>query len=88
MVSVEDPIETAVQGIVQIQVCTAQSLGYPEAIRAVLRHDPDALFIGEIRDAVSASIALHASTTGHLTISSVHIGSCLQVIKRMELLGV
>ena len=88
VVSVEDPIETAVQGIVQIQVCTAQSLGYPEAIRAVLRHDPDALFIGEIRDAVSASIALHASTTGHLTISSVHIGSCLQVIKRMELLGV
>ena len=88
VVSVEDPIETAVQGVVQIQVCTAQSLGYPEAIRAVLRHDPDSLFIGEIRDAVSASIALHASTTGHLTISSVHIGSCLQVIKRMELLGV
>lgn len=88
VVSVEDPIETAVQGIVQIQVCTPQSLGYPEAIRAVLRHDPDALFIGEIRDAVSASIALHASTTGHLTISSVHIGSCIQVIKRMELLGI
>lgn len=88
VVSVEDPIESTIAGVLQVQVAPAQSFGYPDAIRAVLRHDPDVLLIGEIRDPLSASIAVRASTTGHLSLSSLHVGSCLQVFRRLELLNV
>jgi type II secretory ATPase GspE/PulE/Tfp pilus assembly ATPase PilB-like protein len=88
VVSVEDPIENSIAGVLQVQVATSQSFDYPEAIRAVLRHDPDVLLIGEIRDALSAAIAVRASTTGHLTLSSLHVGSCMQVFRRLELLNV
>jgi general secretion pathway protein E len=54
----------------------------------VLRHDPDSLLIGEMRDGVSAAMALDAATTGHLAVSSLHVGSSLQAIGRLELLGV
>jgi general secretion pathway protein E len=58
------------------------------AIRSVLRHDPDVLLIGEMRDGVSAGMGIDAATTGHLTLSSLHIGSSLDVLTRLELLGV
>lgn len=88
VVSVEDPIENAIAGVLQVQVATSQSFDYPEAIRAVLRHDPDVLLIGEIRDALSAAIAVRAATTGHVTLSSLHVGSCMQVFRRLELLNI
>ncbi|MFN5063334.1 MAG: GspE/PulE family protein [Pseudomonadota bacterium] len=88
VVSVEDPVETPLAGVVQVQVCTEQGLDYPRAIRSVLRHDPDSLLIGEMRDGVSAAMALDAATTGHLAVSSLHVGSSLQAIGRLELLGV
>jgi type IV pilus assembly protein PilB len=88
VVTVEDPVETPLPGIVQVQVCTEQGLDYPRAIRSVLRHDPDALLIGEMRDGLSASIALDAAFTGHLTLSSLHVGSVLHAISRLEVLGV
>jgi type II secretory ATPase GspE/PulE/Tfp pilus assembly ATPase PilB-like protein len=88
IVTVEDPVENPLPGIVQVQVCTEQGLDYPRAIRSVLRHDPDVLLIGEVRDGVSAAMALDAASTGHLTISSLHVGSSLQAIGRLEVLGV
>lgn len=88
VVTVEDPVESHLRGIVQVQVSLEQGLDYPRAIRSVLRHDPDVLLIGEMRDGVSASIGLDAASTGHLTLSSLHIGSSLHVFMRMEALGV
>jgi type IV pilus assembly protein PilB len=88
VVTVEDPVESPLPGLVQVQVCTEQGLDYPRAIRSVLRHDPDALLIGEMRDSLSASIALDAASTGHLTLSSLHVGSALHAIGRLEVLGV
>lgn len=88
VVTVEDPVESRLPGVVQVQVSLEQGLDYPRAIRSVLRHDPDALLIGEMRDGVSASIGLDAASTGHLTLSSLHIGSSLHVFTRMEALGV
>lgn len=88
VVTVEDPVETPISGMVQVQVALEQGLDYPRAIRSVLRHDPDVLLIGEIRDAVSASIALDAASTGHLTLASLHVGSALHVVSRLEILGV
>jgi type IV pilus assembly protein PilB len=88
VVTVEDPVESPLPGIVQVQTRAEQGLDYPRAIRSVLRHDPDALLIGEMRDGLSASMALEAASTGHLTLSSLHVGSAFLVISRLEVLGV
>ncbi len=88
VISVEDPVEIPLPGVVQVQVREDQGLTYPKAIRAVLRHDPDAILIGEIRDCASAGIALEASTTGHITLSSLHSRSALDVLPRLKALGV
>lgn len=87
-VTVEDPVEARIEGSVQVQVALEQGLDYPRAIRSVLRHDPDVLLIGEMRDGVSASMGLDAASTGHLTLSSLHIGSSLDVLLRLQVLGV
>ena len=87
VVAVEDPVETQIPGIVQVQVNPDVGLDYPRAIRSVLRHDPDVLLIGEIRDGLSGSMAIDAATTGHLTVSSLHVGSVFDVVRRLEILG-
>ena len=84
VVTVEDPVEAPLPGMVQVQVKDAQGLDYPRAIRSVLRHDPDVIVIGEMRDPVSARIGLTAALTGHLTISSLHMGSALQALDRLR----
>ncbi len=88
VVTAEDPVENPLSDTVQVQVNIEQGLDYPRAIRSVLRHDPDVLMIGEVRDGISGAMALDAASTGHLTISSLHVGSCLQAIGRLEVLGV
>jgi type II secretory ATPase GspE/PulE/Tfp pilus assembly ATPase PilB-like protein len=84
VVSVEDPVEAPIPGMVQVQVYEQQGLDFPRAIRSILRHDPDVILIGEMRDPVSARMALTAAVTGHLTISSLHMGSALQVLDRLR----
>ncbi len=84
VVTVEDPVEAPLPGMVQVQVKEQQGLDYPRAIRSVLRHDPDVILIGEMRDPMSAKIALTAALTGHLTISSLHMGSALQALDRLR----
>lgn len=84
VVSVEDPVEAPIPGMIQVQVHERQGLDFPRAIRSVLRHDPDVILIGEMRDGVSARMALSAAVTGHLTISSLHMGSALQALERLR----
>jgi type II secretory ATPase GspE/PulE/Tfp pilus assembly ATPase PilB-like protein len=88
VVTVEDPVEKRLLGPVQIQVRTAQGFTFAKAIRSVLRHDPDVVLIGEMRDAESAQIGLEAASTGHLTLTSLHIASALQAVSRLETIGI
>ena len=88
IVTVEDPVEVTLKNITQVQLSSEQGLDFSRAMRSVLRHDPDVLMLGEMRDPISASIALDAASTGHLTLSSLHVGSSLQAVNRLEVLGV
>ncbi len=88
VVTVEDPVEINLPGVVQVAVNEEQGLTYPRAIRSILRHDPDVIMIGEMRDAESARISLESAATGHLTLSSLHVGSSLLALDRLQALGV
>jgi type II secretory ATPase GspE/PulE/Tfp pilus assembly ATPase PilB-like protein len=88
VVTIEDPVETHLGGPLQIQVRTEHGFSFAKAVRSLLRHDPDVALIGEIRDAESARIAMEVSSTGHLTLSSLHISSALQAVARLRVLGV
>ncbi len=87
VVSVEDPIELPIPGITQSAVDEKIGLSYAVSLRALLRQDPDAILIGEIRDAESAAIAYQAALTGHLIISTVHARSVFDVFLRLQHLG-
>jgi type IV pilus assembly protein PilB len=88
IMTAEDPIEYMVDGVNQTQVHDDIGLGFAEALRAFLRQDPDIIFVGEIRDAETASIAARAALTGHLVLSTLHTNSALQSITRLLDLGV
>ena len=88
IVTVEDPVEVILPGVVQVQVNTVQGLDFPRAIRSVLRHDPDVILIGEVRDDMSARIAIEAALTGHVTLSSLHVASAFEAISRLKTLGI
>jgi type IV pilus assembly protein PilB len=88
VVTIEDPVETHLGGPLQIQVRNEQGFSFAKAVRSLLRHDPDVALIGEIRDAESARIALEVASTGHLTLSSLHISSALQAVARLRILGI
>src|SRR4029453_10474727 len=72
IVTIEDPIEYQLDGINQIQVKPSIGLGFANILRSVLRHDPDIIMVGEIRDAETAEIAVQAALTGHLVLSTLH----------------
>ena len=82
IVTVEDPVEYFLDGINQIQV-EAESLSFETAMRALLRHDPDVIMVGEIRDSITADIAFHAALTGHLVISTLHATDSVGVLSRL-----
>lgn len=85
--SVEDPVEIQVPGISQIQVDARQGVTFASALRAVLRQDPDIIFIGEIRDRETAEIAVQASLTGHLVLATIHANDAAGVVGRLGKLG-
>ncbi|QRG86026.1 ATPase, T2SS/T4P/T4SS family [Bulleidia sp. zg-1006] len=85
--SLEDPIEVYQENMVQLQVSKEQ-LSYEEGIKQLLRHDPDIILIGEIRDSVAAKMAYRCALTGHLVFSSIHASSSILAIRRMVDLGV
>ena len=88
VVTVEDPIEYQLAGIVQVQAQSSIELDFPRVLRAVLRHDPDIVMIGEIRDLETARIAIQASLTGHLVLSTLHTNSAAAAITRLVDMGV
>ncbi len=88
ILTVEDPIEFAIEGIGQTQVNTKVDMTFARGLRAILRQDPDVVMVGEIRDLETAQIAVQASLTGHLVLSTLHTNTASGAITRMEDMGV
>lgn len=86
--SVEDPVEIPVRGINQTQVNSKTSLNFARVLRSLLRQDPDVIMIGEIRDAETAEIAVKASQTGHLVLSTLHTNSTAETLVRLAQMGI
>jgi len=88
IVTVEDPIEYTLKGINQVQLKEDIGLTFTSALRSFLRQDPDIIMLGEIRDAETAKMAIRASLTGHLVLSTIHTNSALGTISRLVDMGV
>lgn len=88
VVSVEDPIEYALDRVAQTQVNPRIELTFARALRSILRHDPDVIIVGEIRDRETAEIAIQASLTGHLVLASLHTNSAGSAVTRLIDMGV
>lgn len=86
IITVEDPAEQILPGVMQTEVNEAQGLTYAKAARHLLRQDPQVLAIGEIRDEETAGIAVRAALTGHLVLTTLHAGSCRGVLERLLML--
>jgi len=87
IVTVEDPIEQVVSGVSQIQVGASDKVTFESALRSILRHDPDVIMVGEIRDLMSADISLKAALTGHLVLSSLHTNTAVGAVTRLTDFG-
>ncbi|UCG79183.1 MAG: type II secretion system ATPase GspE [Nitrospirota bacterium] len=83
IITVEDPVEYQLKGIGQIQVNPKIGLTFASGLRSILRQDPDVIMVGEIRDAETADIAIHASLTGHLVLSTLHTNDAASAIARL-----
>lgn len=88
IVTVEDPVESQIQGINQVQVNPKAGLTFASALRSILRQDPDVIMIGEIRDSETAEIAVKASITGHLVVSTLHTNDAPSSITRLNDMGI
>ncbi len=88
VVTIEDPVEYAVDGIQQIQVNPAKDLTFASGLRSIVRQDPDMIMVGEIRDSETAAIAINASLTGHVLFSTVHANDTATTFSRLSELGV
>lgn len=88
IITIEDPIEYKIKGISQTQVSKSRGYTFANALRAIVRQDPDVILVGEIRDDETASIAVHASLTGHLVLSTIHSNSAIEAVPRMVDMGV
>lgn len=88
IITVEDPVEANIDGINQVQVNPKAELTFASALRSILRQDPDIIMIGEIRDTETAAIAVQASITGHLVVSTLHTNSAASSITRLEDMGI
>jgi type II secretory ATPase GspE/PulE/Tfp pilus assembly ATPase PilB-like protein/ActR/RegA family two-component response regulator len=88
IVTVEDPVEYRIQGIVQVQVQEKTGLTFAAALRSILRQDPNVVLVGEIRDRETAQIAVQASLTGHLVLSTLHTNDAANAVTRLVDIGV
>ncbi|MBN1866099.1 type II/IV secretion system protein [Candidatus Sumerlaeota bacterium] len=88
IITIEDPIEYHMKGVNQIQVSEKAGLTFARGLRSILRHDPDVILVGEIRDSETASIAVHASLTGHLVFSTLHTNDAPGALPRLVDMGV
>ncbi|SHF78850.1 GspE/PulE family protein [Ornithinibacillus halophilus] len=88
IVTVEDPVEYQMEGVNQVQVNSAVGLTFANGLRSILRQDPNIIMVGEIRDQETAEIAIRASLTGHLVLSTLHTNSALDAIPRLTDMGI
>jgi general secretion pathway protein E len=88
LVGVEDPVEFDLPGVVQVQVNPAIGLDFARVLRSVLRHDPDVVMVGEIRDGETARIAVQAALTGHLVLATLHTGTAAEAVPRLLDMGI
>ncbi|QPJ64383.1 MAG: type II/IV secretion system protein [Candidatus Nitrohelix vancouverensis] len=88
ILTVEDPVEYRLEGITQVQVNAAIDLDFAKVLRSFLRHDPDIILVGEIRDLETAKVASQAALTGHLVMATMHTNNSLQAITRLVEIGV
>ena len=88
IITIEDPVEYQLKGITQIPVNEKKGLTFARGLRSILRHDPDKVMVGEIRDQETAQIAINAALTGHLVFTTVHANNVLDVIGRFLNMGV
>ncbi len=88
VVTVEDPVEYRLDGITQLPVNTKAGFGFANALRAILRHDPDVILVGEMRDTETAEIAVQAALTGHLVLSTLHTTDAASAITRLTEMGI
>ena len=88
IITIEDPVEYQLRGVTQIQVNEKKGLTFARGLRSVLRHDPDKIMVGEIRDLETAQIAINSALTGHLVFTTVHANNVIDVIGRFINMGV
>ncbi|MFO0942148.1 MAG: GspE/PulE family protein [Pirellulales bacterium] len=88
VITIEDPVEYEISGASQVEVDSVDKVNFTKALRSVLRHDPDVLMIGEIRDAETADTAIKAALTGHLVFSTLHTNTSTGVVTRLIDMGV
>lgn len=87
IITIEDPVEYQLEGVVQIAVNEKKGLTFARGLRSILRHDPDKVMVGEIRDAETAQIAVQSALTGHLVFTTVHANNSIDVIGRFTHMG-
>lgn len=83
IITLEDPIEYDLELLTQVAICEKYGFGFSEALRFILRQDPDVIMVGEIRDQESLSLAVQASLTGHLVLSTLHTNDALSTLERL-----
>ncbi len=88
LITIEDPVEYQLSGVVQIPVNEKKGVTFARGLRSILRHDPDKIMVGEIRDAETAQIAIQSSLTGHLVLTTVHANNVFDVIGRFASMGI
>ncbi|MGE4428623.1 MAG: GspE/PulE family protein [Solirubrobacteraceae bacterium] len=88
IVTIEDPVERQLEGVTQVQVNVRAGLGFPNALRSMMRADPDVMMVGEIRDAETAKIAVESALTGHLVLSTLHTNDAPTAVTRLMEMGV
>jgi general secretion pathway protein E len=88
IVTIEDPVEYQLQGVLQIPVNEKKGLTFARGLRSILRHDPDKIMVGEIRDPETAQIAIQSALTGHLVFTTVHANNVFDVVSRFVHMGV
>lgn len=88
IITIEDPVEYQLRGVTQIQVNEKKGLTFARGLRSILRHDPDKIMVGEIRDSETAQIAIQSALTGHLVFTTVHANNVIDVIGRFLNMGV
>jgi type II secretory ATPase GspE/PulE/Tfp pilus assembly ATPase PilB-like protein len=88
LMTLEDPIEMALEGVSQSQINPAAGFDFPAGLRSLMRQDPEVIFVGEIRDRLTAEVSYQAALTGHLVISTFHAGSAAGALTRLTDMGI